>query len=387
MLQQQLVDTIMMVSNTVIMICTGTVILLTIDWKIFLFVVATAPVYAVMYRYASEVIREISLELRHTNTCLWGFVSQKFDALKAVQAYGRERLERLNFHRLTSCFLRDALLQQRASAGLGRSAGIVGSAATTTIFLFGATRVMAGRMTLGEMLFSYSTAASLFGPVLELAQLNLIFANLGVTMQRVADILDTPLEITDAPDAVEFPSPVKRGFSLQHVAFSYDPENEEVESVLTDVNLHIPAGTWLCVMGPSGSGKTTLLYLLSRLYEPTHGSILVDGIPMKKIKTDSLRMRMGFVPQEAKIFSGTVRDNICYAYPDARPKQIMAAAKAAELHDFIMDMPVQYETIIGEKGTTLSGGQRQRLSLARALLTSPEVLILDDCTSALDADT
>jgi subfamily B ATP-binding cassette protein MsbA len=140
-------------------------------------------------------------------------------------------------------------------------------------------------------------------------------------------------------------------------------------------------------MGPSGSGKTTLLHLLSRLYEPTFGEILIDDIPLNKIQQLTLRRAVGIVPQEAQIFSGSMRDNICYGRPDATNEQIMDAAKAAQMHDFILEMKVQYETLIGQKGTSLSGGQRQRLSLARALLTNPELLILDDCTSALDANT
>ena len=157
--------------------------------------------------------------------------------------------------------------------------------------------------------------------------------------------------------------------------------------MLRDINLEIPAGTWLCIMGASGAGKTTLLYLLTRLYEPSAGTILVDGQPLTKITMNSLRRAVGFVPQEAQIFSGTLRDNISYGYPGAEPSEILNAAKAAELHDFIMTMPVKYETILGERGTSLSGGQRQRLSLSRALLTTPDVLVLDDCTSALDAET
>jgi ABC-type multidrug transport system fused ATPase/permease subunit len=139
-------------------------------------------------------------------------------------------------------------------------------------------------------------------------------------------------------------------------------------------------------MGASGAGKTTLLHLLARLFEPDAGEILYDGIPINKIRILSLRRRLALVPQEAQIISGTVRDNICYGLPDAEPKDIIAAARAAEFLEFIMSMKVQYETILGEKGASLSGGQKQRLSLARALLTQPEILLLDDCTSSLDAE-
>ncbi len=171
---------------------------------------------------------------------------------------------------------------------------------------------------------------------------------------------------------------------MRRVDFAYE---EESDNVLHDISLHIPAGSWVCIMGPSGSGKTTLIQLLARLYDPTHGDVLVDGIPLQAFAFNSMRKHMAMVPQEPQILSGTVRENITYGRQDATASEIMKAAQAADCHDFIMDLPIKYETTVGERGTTLSGGQRQRISIARALLTNPEVLLLDDCTSALDANT
>ncbi|MBT4817365.1 MAG: ABC transporter ATP-binding protein [Lentisphaerae bacterium] len=375
--------------SSVALLVVGVTILLVSEWRLAVIAGCIVPIYAFIYRRARPMIREITREMRHTNSCLFGMTTQKFDGIKAIQAYARERLEVLNFHRLTACFLRDALFQQRLGAKLVRSSTIVSAMGTTTIFLLGSRYVMDGQMTLGEMMFVYGATANLFNPVLQLSRLSLTFSNLVVNLQRLADIMDQPIQIEDAPDAVDFPSPLSQGISLQHVCFGYETADSETppEMILRDVSLDIPAGTWLCVMGPSGCGKTSLLYLLSRLHEPTSGQILVDGLPLNKVKMSSLRTTIGFVPQEAQIFSGSIRDNICYGVPDAEPAQVMAAATAAEMHDFILEMKVQYETKIGQKGTSLSGGQRQRLSLARALITDPNVLILDDCTSALDADT
>ena len=386
MVQQQMMSSVTSLAQSLAMIVVGGLILLTAEWRLALIVLFIVPLYAVIYQRARPKIREITKELRHTNSCLFGYTSHTFDAMKAVQAYGREGREQLSFHRLTGCFLRDALYQQRLSAKLSRASTIISSVGSTIIFLLGARFVMDARMSLGEMMFVYSATVSLFSPVLQLAGISVTFNRLFVVLQRVVDVLDHPLEIVDAPDAVDFPHPLHKGIALRNVRFSYAPE-AETEPVLRNINLHIPAGSWLCVMGASGCGKSTLLYLLARLYEPATGQIALDGVPLQKIKTVSLRRSVGFVPQEAEIFSGTVRENICYGVPDAEPQQIVEAAKAAELHDFIVEMPVQYETLIGQKGTSLSGGQRQRLSLARALLTDPDVLILDDCTSALDADT
>ncbi|MCF7853928.1 MAG: ABC transporter ATP-binding protein/permease [Candidatus Pacebacteria bacterium] len=399
--QQQMMVSLVRASQSIVMILVGLAILLVVEWRVCMIVLAAVPLYAIVFKRARNKIREVNRELRHTNSCMYSLTSQKLDAVKAIKAYAREGQERLNFHRLAACFLRDALYQQRYSAGLSRVAQIIRAVSTGGIFLFCVKLVLDGNMTVGKMMYVHGTTASLFAPAIQMTQLNVIFTNLLVVLNRVAQILDQPLEIVDAPNAVDFPTPLKHGIALRHVSFAYpvndtgeqdideSPDNVPAQQapVLQDVTITIPKGSWLCVMGPSGSGKTTLLYLLARLFEPDRGQILVDGVPLNKIRSSALRNNVGYVPQEAQIFSGMIRENVCYGKPDASADEIVAATKAAELHEFIMDMPVKYETVIGEKGTSLSGGQRQRLSLARALITNPEVLILDDCTSALDADT
>jgi ABC-type multidrug transport system fused ATPase/permease subunit len=387
-IRQQLMQSIFLGSQCVTMVILGLGILLVLEWRVGLVVLAVMPVYGWLYYCFRQNIRQLNQETRHTNSCLYGYVSQKIDAMKAIQAYGREGGERVAFHRLAACFLRDTFSQQRLSAALARYGEMISGLCCGGILIFAAHLILQGNpdMSLGKMMYVYATVASLFLPVLQLTQVSVMVNNVQVLVHRVTQILERPPEIVDAPDARPFPSPLRQGIALRGISFRYDNQ-EDAPWILTDVSQQIPRGSWLCIMGASGCGKTTLLYLLSRLYEPSQGQILVDGLPLGKIRMKSLRNRVGFVPQEPKIFSGTIRDNICYGVPDASPKQIMAAARAAEMHDFIMDMPVKYETIIGEKGTSLSGGQRQRLSLARALITEPDVLILDDCTSALDADT
>ena len=383
--QDQMLTTIINKTSCVLMVVFGFGILLSISWKLALLAACVLPLYVLVYQRGRPPLRDNSFEASHTNSCLYGLVSQKLDSIRAVQAYGRERQERLNFHRLAAVYLRDSLTQARLSATLGRMGEVLSALGTNgAVFLVGAYMVLEGKLTLGQMLYAHGIAASLFGPVLQLSSINILMTNLLVSLRRLADVLDEPIEIRDKPGAVDFPAPVNTGIVIRNVYFRYSPETDPI---FRNVSLTVPAGQWLCVMGASGSGKTTLLHLLARLYEPTSGEILVDGIPMGKVKIDSLRQHLSLVPQEARIFSGTVRDNIVYGHPDASPNQIMAAAKAAELHNFVMTLKVQYETLLGEKGTTLSGGQKQRISLARALLTSPEVLLLDDCTSALDAET
>ncbi len=380
----QLLGLIISVCSLVAIIVFGFLLLVIIDWRMAVIVLVSLPLYVLIYKAAHANLRRVNIELSHTNTCLYGLVSQKLDAMKMIQACGREPKERLTFHRLAACFFRDVLWQNRLGGATGYSAEIVsGLASNGVLFLYGIFRVLNGAITLGQMMYAWGTAAALFGPVLQLSYLNVTVSNLLVYLNRLAEVMDEPVRIQDAPDAVDLSVPLKQGITLNHVRFAYAPESAPV---LQDISLVIPAGQWVCIMGASGAGKTTLLHLLARLFEPDAGEILYDGIPVNKIRILSLHRRLALVPQEAQIISGTVRDNICYGFPDAEPKDIIAAARAAEFHEFIMSMQVQYETILGEKGASLSGGQKQRLSLARALLTQPEILLLDDCTSALDAE-
>lgn len=363
----------------------GSVILLFINWQMLFIVALSLPFYVLIYKTANPILTKIQREMSHTNSCLWGLVSQKLDAIRMIQACNREKKEQLYFHRLAASYLRDSLTQNRVGAATSTlGASLSGLTSGVAVFLYGIYQVLNNNLSLGEMMYAWGTACALFGPILAISNLNTTFANLMVYLRRLADVLDEPVKITDAPDAVDCPVPLRRGIFLNKVSFSYDPAGE---AVLKDVSIAVPTGSWLCIVGASGCGKTTLLHLIDRLFEPDSGMVLFDDTPLQNIRLSSLRRKMALVPQEAQIVSGTVRENICYGWPDAGPAQIIAAAQAAELHEFVMTLPAKYETVVGEKGATLSGGQKQRLSLARALITNPELLLLDDCTSALDAET
>jgi len=383
-IQQQLMATVLDASSQVITFLVGTVLLFVIEWRLALIALVSLPPYAMIYRRALKQIRHVNRELRHTNACLYGLVSQKLDAVRAILAYNRKHHEVLNFHRLSSVYLRDGYTQQRLDAGLSWAGFVISCTATTIILLYGVTLVLQGRMTLGNVLYAYGVAATLFVPVQGLSHMSVVVSRLMVIIQRLLQTLEHPLEIIEASDALPFPSPMRSGINLKHVYFSYAAETEPL---LKDVSLWVPSGKWVCVMGPSGCGKTTLLHLLARLYDPSSGEIAVDGIPLSRMSFTSLRSHVALVPQEPQIFGGTVRDNISYGAPGSTEARIMEVAKSAESHDFIMNLPVKYETTIGQKGLSLSGGQRQRLSIARAIMTNPQLLLLDDCTSALDADT
>jgi len=200
--------------------------------------------------------------------------------------------------------------------------------------------------------------------------------------ERFLELMDVKPDIVDAEDAVELKN-VKGAISLRHVSFTYD----EKADVLKDINLEIAPGKTVAFVGPSGGGKTTLCHLIPRFYEVTDGEILVDGINIKSIALASLRRNIGLVQQDVFLFTGTIRENILYGKPDATEEELIAAAKNAQIHDFIMSLPDGYDTYVGERGIKLSGGQKQRISIARAFLKNPPILILDEATSALDTAT
>ena len=245
---------------------------------------------------------------------------------------------------------------------MNRAADVISLIATRGILIYGTVLVLGGSMTLGTMLYVHGAACSLFMPVVVLTQMTVQVSVLLVVLQRLAYTLDMRKEVAEDPHAVDFPAPLQTGISLRNVTFSWTSEKAPV---IDNLNLDIPAGSWVCIMGASGCGKTTLLQLIARLYDPQEGELSVDGISMEHIRFSSLRRKMAYVPQEAQILSGTVRDNITYGKPDATPSEIMAAARAADAHDFIMELPVKYENPAGREGHLALRRQRQRLSIAR----------------------
>jgi ABC-type multidrug transport system fused ATPase/permease subunit len=267
---------------------------------------------------------------------------------------------------------------------MNRAADIIALCATRGLLIVCALEVIRGKMTVGQMMYINTAVMSLFMPVMGITMSVLHMSNLLVVLQRITATFQTSNEILESGAAREFPLVRSKGLSLENVTHRFFPHSPPA---LADINLDITPGEWLCVMGPSGSGKTTLLQLLARLYDPTEGRVTLDNIPLTELSFRDLRSHIALVPQEPQILSGTIRDNILYGRRDATPREVMDAAISAEAHGFVMTQPVKYETLIGEKGATLSGGQRQRLSLARALLANADILLLDDCTSALDAET
>ncbi|NJK43301.1 MAG: ABC transporter ATP-binding protein, partial [Pleurocapsa sp. SU_196_0] len=254
---------------------------------------------------------------------------------------------------------------------------------TLAVIWFGGLEVLGQRLTVGELIAFNSYLGFLLQPILTLGFLAAGLSRAGASAVRVFEVLDAALEVQNKPDAKTLP-PIQGRVEFNDVRFRYVGAEREV---LRGVNFTAEAGQVVAILGTTGSGKTSLTNLIPRFYDPTAGSVKIDGFDVRDVTLESLRSQIGIVLQEALLFSGSVRDNIAYGKPDAAQSEIENASRAAQAHEFIVGLPDGYDTVVGERGVGLSGGQRQRIAIARALLVNPRLLILDDSTSAVDAQT
>ncbi len=341
------------------------------------------PFYFYAHKVLCDKIRVLQRTQRKKNSALYGLIRDKLANPKVIKCFGQEVREQITFFKGAKDLFRRNRKIVILNNALSMICTFLAVLATAIPLAYGVMMVKNGEMTVGYLLFFYGVSWGLFWPIAVLSITSAWIQWLRISCERVLEILDEPIIIIDSPNAKPLDA-FHNDLTIRNLAFRY---TETTPLALQNINLTIKKGQRVCLMGSSGAGKSTLGMQLLRLYDPNEGEILVDGINLKDIRISSWRRRVSYVPQEPVLFSGTLASNILYGNADASEEQMIAAAKAAEIHDFIETLPDKYNTIIGENGMRLSGGQKQRISLARALVTNPDILILDDCTSALDAET
>jgi ATP-binding cassette, subfamily B, multidrug efflux pump len=240
-------------------------------------------------------------------------------------------------------------------------------------------------MTDGQIVAFINYLSTTMGPLLMMTMLANAWANGIASARRINEVLDTQPEVQDDPAAGVFPEAAQASVQFKNVSFHYNGSSDC--TVLNEINLAAEPGKTIAILGATGAGKSSLVNLIPRFYDATGGSLEIDGVDIRTVRQDSLLAHIGIVPQETILFSGTVRDNIRYGKPDASEEEVIAAAKVAQAHDFILQLPKGYETHIEERGVNLSGGQKQRIAIARAVILEPKILILDDSTSSIDVET
>lgn len=355
------------------------VILLNMNARFTLFILVLAPILIGIAFFFGGRIHRGSTKIQDQLADSTVVAEEGLQGIRIVKSFGREGYETQRYNHAMDQTFKASLQMAVYNSLFGAVIMFLGFGSIAAMVWYGGNEVIAGRLTpamiTGFLIYGISIAGSL-------AALGGLYAQLSAALggvQRVFEILDTTPTIQDTPTAAELP-PVRGEIAFEQVSFRYD----EAAPVLQEVSLHIRAGEILALVGPSGAGKSTVLNLIPRFYDPTHGTIRIDGYDLREVTQQSLRDKIGIVPQETLLFGGTIRENILYGRLDATEEEMIAAARSANAHDFIMAFPQQYETIVGERGMNLSGGQRQRIAIARAILKDPSILLLDEATSALD---
>jgi ATP-binding cassette subfamily B protein len=352
------------------------------DWPLALVASAFVPLllFSVMIHHPAS--RRRSREAMEQGAQLSAHLVEDISGVETVKAFGAERQRTEDGEARLVGFLQSCFSLRKLGMSMAAVGTLVTAVAGLAVLWYGGHRVMAGYLTIGQLMFFYSLLGHLLEPLQRLTSINLQLQDALVAVNRLYEVLDVEAEPLGDVNKVEF-SGLTSALELQDVSFRYGCR----ANVLDKVSLVIPAGQTVAIVGASGSGKSTLLKLLMSYYSPTDGRVLLDGQNMQDFELTSLRQRIGLVSQEPFIFTGTLRENISLGRPDATLTEVMAAARAAGLEEFVAALPQRYETLIGERGANMSGGQRQRLAIARVLLRQPDILIFDEATSHLDTAT
>ena len=380
-LQSAMVENVVeMVTESVILIA-SIVMMIYLDWRLFLVTFSTFPVVLLFIDQFGKRIRKSGSRIQEAAADITSVLQETVSSARVIKSFVREDYEINRFEKENIKNFRANMKYAQLSATLTPTIEFVAAVGVTIILWYGGNSVIDGQITAGSLVAFLTYAVNISNPIKRLSR---VIGNIQKAMaagQRVFGILDLPETVQNLPEAKTMPT-VKGNVRFNNVSFCYNPG----EQVLNNVSFDVKPGEMIAFVGPSGAGKSTVASLLPRFYDVTEGSITIDGQDIRQVTLNSLREQVGIVPQETVLFNGSVYDNILYGRLDATKEEVEAAAKAANAHNFIMELPQGYQTMLGDRGMNISGGQRQRISIARAILKNPQILILDEATSALDTE-
>ena len=374
---------LMQLVGALILIVGTLIILFATNAQLALITLPILPIALILFvvfgAISGPLFAKVQMRLSELNTIL----QENVAGIKVVKAFTREKSEEEKFERAATALVNQQLRVSRLFTFLFPVIFMVANLGQAAVTYFGGVQIINDTLTLGQWQQFSLYLVYLFLPIAQLGIIITQVGQAGASATRIFEILDAKSDVTDKPDAIQLP-PVRGLIEFDHVTFRYAGSDAPV---LQDVSFVAEPGQTVALLGATGSGKTSIINLIPRFYDPIAGSVKIDGYDIRDVTLDSLRSQIGIVLQETTLFSGTIRDNIAFGKPDATMDEVIAAAKAAAAHDFIMSFPQGYDTPVGERGTTLSGGQKQRIAIARALLLNPRILILDDSTSSVDLAT
>jgi ATP-binding cassette, subfamily B, putative efflux pump len=352
------------------------------DVKLTLISIIVFPLYGGSVKYFFGNLRKYTRARSQALAEVQGFLHERVQGMPIIKSFAIEDHEQDQFAKRNSNFLEKALIHTRWTAKSFAVVNTITDIAPLIIIFYAGYQVIHGHLSVGTLAAFIAYIDNLYSPLRRLVNSGTTLTQAFASMDRVFELIDEKYDIDDKPEAVECKN-VKGELDFQHVGFSYDKEEE---LVLKDVDLKVRAGETVALVGMSGGGKSSLVSLIPRFYDVTEGRILLDGTDIRDLQVRSLRDKIGMVLQDNILFSESVRANIMLGRPGATEEEVIAAAKAANAHEFILNLPDGYDTQVGERGVKLSGGQKQRIAIARVFLKNPPILVLDEATSALDLE-
>ncbi len=358
-------------------------IMLTVNWRFSVIVLAYVPLLMFMFHMFRKNIKTSATVARDEEGEMANMAHETLGAIREVKSFGREAYQQELFDKRGEERMKAGVETVRWESAFSPVIDFIQAASSAAVIWYGVAQLLVGNFTIGALLIFMTYMKDMYRPLRKFSKLSSRLQKASTSGDRLSHVLDAKISIKDAPNAVSMKR-AQGNVRLEHVNFAYPSAPDR--QILFDVNLQIEPGQVVAFVGGTGAGKSTINNLVMRFYEVTGGCILLDGVDVRQIKLQDLRRQFAVVPQESVLMMGTLRDNLAYGNPEATNAQIEMAAKAANVDEFITHLPEGYNTVVGERGSSLSGGQRQRISIARAILRDSPMLILDEPTAALDAE-